>query len=671
MNSTNSQLTGPRYASPTNVSYTFADLNLMFRATGHRRNGIHEGRRNTTKQTCHFFRNHGRCRFGDQCRYSHELSGPSQPVQDAHVDSRRSEDTLRAWKRKLDQGSRVPRLDYTSVSQFFGLALDLMEGDLGASQETIRLLATDPGLSFIKAITDRHVLDASDRQEKLGLWRTQVSLLFRLITHPRVVDSNVLEQEVNGIYTFLLGANASRMDRLFSFAADVAGAWPDTSVIDVPQMSVLESSLAVLSKLVDCCTNNVINDAFHHVVERFDGLVHASAQSQDDYSKLQAIKYLDYLQLRLGIGKNMAEVKGPGKAHVEREAFVLSRDLPGHLSKDGPRHDNDHAEISQICIMPTYQEITSPRSEYLPTTDSSLWHIPGIRGRLDREFRLLREDTVGQLRDAVGDLLEHIRSPAGRDHRQSRNSVRTTTYEGAKIQQARLDKDKGLEFIVRCRQPDLIRKMSDQERRLWWDQCNRLQPGALICVLDAAGMVQFLVVADSTLRVSKDKGSGTNEVHLPQTQREFTLSSDRDSLYVKLNLVSTSVPDLACILRWYRDIGSSPQKYLVEFPGVLLASFKYTLEALQQLSRKPDMPFSHLIAPETPSTSTDFTVSPPLFARAAGFAFDLSCLTRDHKNLIASIRQSPTVEEVSSTTGLDETQSEALLRTLCREVSLM
>ncbi|KAK7746029.1 hypothetical protein SLS53_002751 [Cytospora paraplurivora] len=323
-----------------------------------------------------------------------------------------------------------------------------MEGDLGASQEAIRLLATDPGLSFIKAITDRHVLDVTDRQEKLGLWQTQISLLFRLITHPRVVESNVLEQEVNGIYTFLLGTNASRMDRLFSFVADVAGSWPDTSATDMPQMSVLESSLAVLSKLVDCCTNNVINDAFHHVVERFDGLVHASAQSQDDFSKLQAIKYLDYLQLRLGIGKNMAETKSTGKAHVEREAFVLSRDGPGHLSKDGPRHDNDHAEISQISIMPTYQEITSPRSEYLPTTDSSLWHIPGIRGRLDREFRLLREDTVGQLRDAVGDLLEHIRSPSGKDHRQSRNSVRTTTYEGAKIQQATLDKEKGLEFTV-------------------------------------------------------------------------------------------------------------------------------------------------------------------------------------------------------------------------------
>ncbi|ROW01827.1 hypothetical protein VPNG_07777 [Cytospora leucostoma] len=548
-----------------------------------------------------------------------------------------------------------------------------MEGDLGASQETIRLLATDPGLGFIKAITDRHVPDATDRQEKLGLWRTQISLLFRLITHPRVVDSNVLEQEVNGIYTFLLGGNASRMDRLFSFVADVAGSSPDTFAIDMPQMSILESSLAVLSKLVDCCTNNVINDAFHHVVERFEGLIHASTQPQDDYSKLQAIKYLQYLQRRLGIGKNMAEVKSPGKAHVEREAFVLSRDLPGYLSKDGPRHDNDHAEISQINIMPTHQEITSPRSEYLPTTDSSRWHISGIRGRLDREFRLLREDTVGQLRDAVGDLLEHIRSPSGKDHRQSRNSVRTTTYEGAKIQQARLDKDKGLEFTVRCRQPDFVRKMGDQERRLWWDQCNRLQPGALICVLDAAGMVQFLVVADSTLRVSKVNGnrSGTNKDIISQNQRELTLSSDRDSLYVNLNLVSTSNSDVACILRWYREIGSSPQKYLVEFPGVLLASFKYTLEALQQLSKKPDMPFSDLIAPETPSKSKDFKVSPPLFARSAGFAFDLSCLTRDHKELRASIRQSPTTEEVSSMTGLDETQSEALLNSLCREVSLI
>ena len=31
---------------------------------------------------------------------------------------------------------------------------------------------------------------------------------------------------------------------------------------------------------------------------------------------------------------------------------------PGHLSKDGPRHDNDHADIRKIRILPTTDEVS-------------------------------------------------------------------------------------------------------------------------------------------------------------------------------------------------------------------------------------------------------------------------------------------------------------------------
>lgn len=39
--------------------------------------------------------------------------------------------------------------------------------------------------------------------------------------------------------------------------------------------------------------------------------------------------------------------------------------------------------------------------EYLPSSDPTKQHLPGLAGLLDRQFRLLREDTVGQFRDAV------------------------------------------------------------------------------------------------------------------------------------------------------------------------------------------------------------------------------------------------------------------------------
>lgn len=550
-----------------------------------------------------------------------------------------------------------------------------MDGDLGASQETIRKMATDPGLEFIKDV-ERRILQAVDSQSKISLWKSQVRPLFNLVTHPRVVDSNVLEQEVTIIHAFILGVNASRAARLFDFVVGIAQAWPERTQGDDTLMTVLESSLAVLFRLVDCNTTNIVNQTFHRLVEQFDSLLATSSQPVDNVSKLQATKYLDYLHRRLGVGKNMTEAKEQQAAMVHPEEFVLMQDLPGDLSRDGPRHDNDHADISKIKIMPTYQEITSMRNEYLPTVDSSQWHLKGIRGRLDREFRLLREDTVGQLRDAVGDMLARLRNPGRQEKRASQNSARTSTYDDATVQGLKLDKDKGLELTVRCRQPDLARRMGDSERRRWWDECKRLQPGALACVLDVAGMILFLVVADSTLRTEKSAAknghagqAGAEED--AQVPEKLTLSSDKDCLYVNMHLVSNSSEDIGRVLRWYREVGNSPNRRLVEFPGVLLPSFQYTLEALQELSRKPDLPFTDLIAPDSPSRTERVVMSPPLFARARGFTFDMKCLALDGKAFSVRLDQIPTVEEVSSRTGLDATQSGALLSTISREVSLM
>lgn len=604
-----------------------------------------------------------------------DTNAPARAPQQDEAVLRQSEDKLRSWQRLLNR-TRWPGALQADVGQFFKLALELMDGDLGASQETVRKLATDAGLEFVKDVADRNISEAVGSQAKINLWQSQIGPLFRLVTHPRAVDSNVLEQEVTNIHAFILGVNASRAARLFDFVADLAQAWPEGAQGHDTLMIVLELSLAVLFRLVDCNTSNIVNDTFHRIVEQFDVLLVSSSQPVDNFSKLQATKYLDYLRRRLGVGKSIPDVKAQRVAVVHPEEFVMVQDLPGHLSRDGPRHDNDHADISKIKIMPTYQEITAARNEYLPTTDSSQWHLQGIRGRVDREFRLLREDTVGQLRDAVSDMLERLRDPGRQGHRLSQNSARTTTYDDAIIQELKLNKDKGLELTVRCNQPDVARRMGNKERQMWWEQCKRLQPGALACVLDAAGMILFLVVADSTLRseqgATKNGPADVNEAEVNrQGPKKLTLSSDRDYLYVNMHLVGKSRADVGRTLTWFREIGSFPNRRLVEFPGVLLPSFQYTLEALQELSRKPDLPFTDLIAPTGPSPADGVIVSPPLFARAPGFSFDLQCLAMDGRALSVSLDRTPAVEEVSSRTGLDPTQSDALLNTLSRELSLM
>ena len=83
-------------------------------------------------------------------------------------------------------------------------------------------------------------------------------------------------------------------------------------------------------------------------------------------------------------------------------------DAPGDLSKAGRRHDNDHADICDISILPTAMEIQSHRSEYLPAAIFSTHKNSRIEGLLDRQFRLLREDSLGFVRDEIKHYREKI-----------------------------------------------------------------------------------------------------------------------------------------------------------------------------------------------------------------------------------------------------------------------
>src|SRR6266536_1732466 len=49
------------------------------------------------------------------------------------------------------------------------------------------------------------------------------------------------------------------------------------------------------------------------------------------------------------------------------DIIIRSYDLPGELSKDDIRHDNDYINISDISIIPTRGEILCDRQPFLPS----------------------------------------------------------------------------------------------------------------------------------------------------------------------------------------------------------------------------------------------------------------------------------------------------------------
>ena len=85
-----------------------------------------------------------------------------------------------------------------------------------------------------------------------------------------------------------------------------------------------------------------------------------------------------------------------------RNSLPFDKDGPGHLSRFGPRHDNDHEDIQHIKILPTTDEILCWRKPYIPAKNQSAeHHLPcGQQRLLDVQFRQLRFDNVEPIIDS-------------------------------------------------------------------------------------------------------------------------------------------------------------------------------------------------------------------------------------------------------------------------------
>ncbi|KAG6019916.1 hypothetical protein E4U19_006811 [Claviceps sp. Clav32 group G5] len=638
------------------------------------------------QNSCWEYARSGSCKFGRRCHYSHEGAAKQAKkelppevarfltISDHSKVTLKVDGKLREWKQLLVQGSSVSRPPPAIVSRFFVLALELMKGDVSSSQDVVKHVASDQGLLFVKDVVERHVNIANRTGPSISFWTTEIRPLFRLITHSRVTDSAVLEVEAATIYNFVLGIGGRRMMGIFNYLVKLIRGWPheSNSSPDLARMSTVELSLAVLTKILDCNTVNIVNETFALLNQQLAETVAESTSDEESFARLQSLKYIEYIRRRLEVGNDIVAYEDLPVEPVIREKFVLRRDFPGRLSAEGPRHDNDFADISKISILPTFEEIMSPRAEYLPLNDSSTWHVGGIRGRIDREFRLLREDTIGQLRDTVRHVQEQLhQSP---DQRlTTKHNVRSYTYEYPTPINVMFGRDSGLELLVQCQQLAAVQKLSAKERMTWWQQSRRLQAGALLCLVDATGSVAFFVVSQSTMRSKEDarkfeRQTGRAEKHeAEQPAPSRTLSDDAEFLYVTLQLVENDEEEVQKSLEWYRPIGVPKQRFLVEFPGVLLDSFKHTLVALQDLYKRPDVPFSDTIA-SPPEAAANVVVQPPLFARRPGFNYDAGCL---QTGLVLSPMNNTDSQELASRTGLDESQSMAVLNTLSREISLV
>ncbi|KAK6591706.1 hypothetical protein H4I96_12262 [Botrytis cinerea] len=461
-------------------------------------------------------------------------------------------------------------------------------------------LGAETGLAIIKTLTE--LMDASQKDEiVISIFRDRVLPFYRIISHPDVLSSLILETAVDTMYTFLFGPSGRRGLQVFRFTATaLSGMVLEHSLSDEEVFIVaISSSLAVLDRLVETNQSAQVIEGFTAIVETI------SACIPNNLMAPSAQLCLTRLRRRLNIGSSLPLAATQSTPQILLSpSFELAQDLPGNLSSQGARHDNDHASIGDIQILPTAQEIASPRQEYLPLTDSTQNHLSGLAGLLDKQFRLLREDTVGQLRDAVREeatRLEHPNGKVSKTH-QGQQGVRKIIYHNVRFSRMSVDRRKGLQVVAEFDQPSQLNGKSIKQREEWWKGSKLLQVDSLVCFVSSDGKIisSASVIQHCRLVLFREGKLASVLLSMGEYKAE-------DAVWISTHISA-----------------SENRQSLVEFPGVLLPSFKPTLQALQGMSLKLSLPFAEIVAPDLQDSAA--SVKPPAYATRRGFSFNLEVL---------------------------------------------
>ncbi|KAF8465537.1 P-loop containing nucleoside triphosphate hydrolase protein [Kalaharituber pfeilii] len=367
-------------------------------------------------------------------------------------------------------------------------------------------------------------------------------------------------------------------------------------------------------------------------------------------------------------------------------------DFPGHLSLEGPRHDNDHADIAKIEVLPTIDEILSYRNPFLPQRSLDYpHHCQGISRVLDFQFRLLREDTAGQIRDALKIVLDEwddlVVQQANRAATSSNSpqckvlDTRIFIHTNPRVESVRCSNREGIMLVVSLDQPSNVQGVNLTQRREWWEATKSLSSGSLLCMVDCEKRATFMVVSERIVAATEQRreNTGTEPADSnPSVARgpKLDLTSNSKRAYITLRLVKNIIhSDIDTI---FTVDTTGVQKALVEFPNFLFVSFDPILRSLQSVSRHKKLPFQQWLAPSPvigypadPRSEQYVKLPPPRYMTQPGVKLNLDSISKRGYSLRYSLTKQLTVAQLQEATTLDPGQCEALLASLSRELALI
>lgn len=625
---------------------------------GNRGRGRGRGRRGgRADQLCHNFQQTGRCRFGASCAYSHEPSPSSNrdgssttprenPARTSEQEQARAD--YNTWKKLIKTAPKAN--DIKTIDSLWNGALRILNGDDRDWKQKLPRDLNDEAYHGREHIQTLLGMEAHGRGSSTFVDLAHPFLL--VMTHSALLDCLSVDTAVGDLYNFISGSGGSRAIPFFQRLG--------TNLVDMylrssqPGSSILvETILIALSTALRELLRREQRSRFHeHLLDLVDLIDNTLVATELDAQSIafQIVRNI-VGELRGTIARAHGLLREETEPHVNGvSASVVTPAFPRDFVMPQDRHDNDRKDITEIQIPPTREEIGSNHPEFLPSTDLDQPHFLGdlAERHLDTHFRLLRHDVFGEMSQALGGLMAAVdKNPTAlEDSRFSLGNVRVHATPKARISYISFDDRRGLKAQISFVQPSKIRKKLPHERRKWSEESKRLEEGNLLCfvtVHDAECSLLFFTVSEKSI----------------DPKRDYSLSSDSHQATIKAKLGTRHETDFEVITHLSCQ---NTHGLLLEFPGVLLATFVLILENLQNMQRLSRLPFRQWILPDRVSslaaTTEVLDIPPPLYARASGFTFSLDAILRNAGDRMClrsreSMNNKILVDELEERTRLD------------------
>lgn len=576
------------------------------------------------------------------------------------LEQERAKDDYHSWKRII-KATPCPN-DERTAERLWNGALDILGG---SEREWKQLLVRDLdnedqfGREHIEAL-----LTLATNARGRGTSIDWIRPFLLVLTHPALLDCLSVDTFVGSLYNFVAGPHGTRAVHFFQCLCEtMVNAHLDSDASDA---TTVETTLIAATTALREILRREPRARFHDDLPTLATSLENAVQviTGDAQSPVAAIALGQVDEVRAMVRRATGLLLQDAVHGGLPPANVVSSAYPLGLSIPGDRHDNDKADITKIRIFPTREELLSERPDFMPSTDPSQPHFLAdqVERHLDTQFRLLRHDTFGELKDVLGGLLHAVESNPTKPGL-TLGGFRANQYPGAWVSYVSFDTRRGLEMNLSFPPPSTAGKQSAAERRKWWEDTKRLAEGVLLSFIAVqSGKIQhlFFTVTERHTDPGQDHG--------------LTKSNSRSTVTVKLASQDQATVEAAVGLSCHKARG-----LMIEFPGILPATFTPILENLQDMLRLSRLPFRQWILPDKSGESRGeetVDVPPPRYARQHGFTFSLRPLLEPGGapltiDPVSSLNDPSVIDGLERRTGLDRGQCRALLAALTREFAFI